>query len=227
MKPTWNIIGVLTWTAVLVGLILWLQHRNNEAIDSLQSALTEQSAQTTYWKTEAGKTVSSKPAAEIYPKNLENSYPELKKSLQDMKIQIRDLRAVLSATIEARGEGVLQVIHDTITAPAGRQAIDSLFIDDTYLRLGARITPGGVNTYSYTYTDSLTFAIHSKRKWFLGSETLYGDLMFQNPAAKALNQTSILIKKHDKRFVLSAGINYSIDGKLLPGVHVGYALIKL
>jgi hypothetical protein len=223
MKPFtfWTPLGL---ALIVVALAFWIIHQGVK-LDSLESLAREKDAKITYWQTEAGKIVSSKPAAEIYPKNLENSYPELKKSMQDMKIQIRDLRAVLSAQVEAKGQGIATVVNDTIYFPGGRiEARDSLSAKDRYLDLRIAVPGGG---FRYSYRDSLTFALHSKRKWFLGNKQLYGDISFANPHMKAVNQTSILIKERDRRFVLSAGVNYSpFDGRVLPGVHCGYALFK-
>ena len=224
MKPPWNIIAALIWTAVVIGLILWLQHRHNETVNSLESVIREKEGKITYWKTEAGKTVSSKPAAEVLPSDVAKAYPELVEELKkELRIEVKQLRAVLSAAIEARGEGVVRIMHDTVRVTTGTGSSDSLFVNDGYLSLRAAI-PG---RYRYTYKDSLLWAVYDKKKWLLGNSRLYGDFRLSNPNAKALNQTSILIKKRDKRFVISAGVSYSIDGRLLPGVHCGFALIRL
>ena len=81
--------------------------------------------------------------------------------------------------------------------------------------------------YVYTYSDTLQYAFHVKKKWFLGNEQLYGSGMLSNPNAKITNSTSVLIKDYrDKRFYLGAGMSYDINGNFVPSIQIGYSIYK-
>lgn len=211
-------------TLVLIGaLLLWQQDRTKRF--SAESALTEQQAKTIYWQTEAGKTVSSKPAAEITKADLQEHYQDIAAELKDMKIKLNQVKAVLKATIEASGEGVGLIVHDTVLLATGPESRDSLVTNDGYLNHRIAANNAG---YKYTYRDSILFALVRKRKGWFGKESLYGEVKMSNPASRSIGQTSILIRERQKRFNVSVGAGYDpFSNSVRPGVFIGYSLIKL
>ena len=62
----------LALAVAILGFSIWLQRRYQDQVDSLNSIIREQEAIITYLKTESGKTVSTKPAAEITKEDLEH-----------------------------------------------------------------------------------------------------------------------------------------------------------
>jgi hypothetical protein len=217
--------------AILFGLVVYLLIRLETLsgqLESKTSALEEKEAVLKVWETKSGKTATEKVTAEVSKSDLKEHYPELTKELADLKIQIRQLRGILTTTIEAKGKGEVIIVRDTIrVAGAVPVVLDSIKINDGYLRFKGQ-SKAGMFGYAYTYADSITFAIHSKKRWFLGSEKLYGTGKLQNPNAKITNQTSLVIKNRDKRWNVSAGVGYDFYGKrIVPTVYAGYSLIKL
>jgi uncharacterized protein DUF6549 len=219
--------------ALLIMVLIFLYAWNlRSKLESATSVLQEKDAQLTYFKANSGKTVSEKPGAEISRQDFEKHYSDLAADLKDLKVKIRSLNAVFKAAIEAKGEGVVTIVRDTVRLPGYIPFImDSVFIDDSYLKLKAQIIPGTFESklsYSYTYQDSIVMAIAGKRKWFLGNERLYGSARMSNPNARSLSQTAVLLKQRDKRFVISLGANYDpFSNRVSPGIHCGWALIKL
>jgi len=211
--------------ALLIVVLLFLYAWNlRSKLESATSVLQEKEAQIGYFKANSGKVVAEKPAAQISKADLKEHYADLSKDLRDMKIKLSRLDAILKAAIEAKGEGVVTIVRDTVRVPGMPQALsDSLFIDDGYLSLKAAI-PG---RYRYFYQDSIVMAISGKKKWVFGNEVLYGSARLSNPNARATSLTSVLMKHRDKRFVISLGANYDpFSNRLSPGIHAGYALIK-
>lgn len=221
-----TLLIVAALVMVIVYLMFRLQGKSNQ-LDSANSALTEKEATIREFRTVQGKTATEKVTAEVSKSDLKEHYPELTKELADLKIQVRQLRGILTTTIEAKGKGEVIIVRDTIrVAGAVPVVLDSVKINDGYLRFKGQ-AKNGMFGYAYTYADSITFAVHTKKRWFLGSEKLYGTGKLQNPNAKITNQTSLVIKNRDKRWNVSAGVGYDFYGKrVVPTVYAGYSLIK-
>jgi len=224
-KPALITVGVLL---ILCGYLFWRLETKSRQLESKTSALEEKEATIREFRTASGRTATEKPTAEISNADFEKHYADIVKDLrQDMDIKLRNVVGVLKAEIEAQGKGELILVRDTIRVPgAVPMVLDSAFIDDGYLKLKGGITARTFG-YNYNYSDSLIFAVHSSRKWFLGNEKLVGTGRLSNPNAKITNQTSIVIRKRDKRFVISAGVGYNpFTNQVVPSVHAGYALFK-
>jgi len=214
--------------ALLIMVLLFLYAWNlRSKLERSESILTEKESQITYFKSQSGKTVSEKPAAEISKSDLEKHYSDIAADLRDMKIKFSRLEAVSKAAIEAKGEGVVTIVRDTIPVPGSVPVIlDSVFITDGWLDLRGGIK-GQRFGYTYSYQDSIVMAISGKRKWFLGNERLYGSARVSNPNARATSLTSVLLKHRDKRFVISLGANYDpFTNRFSPGIHAGWSLLK-
>lgn len=227
-----DLILWLLMMAVILGLAAFGIYLGMK-LDSAQSLIREKDAKIEYWKTESGKTVSSKPAAEITKADLKEHYQDLAADLKDMQIKLNQVKAVLKASLEAKGSGVIKVVHDTIVVSlAGTDtsaAVDSLFIDDGYLHLKGFITRSAGSMYSYTYQDSILFAMVRKRKGLglFRKSILYGQVRMSNPNSRAVGQTSILISERPKRFYIGVGASYNpFTNRLEPGVQAGYRLIQ-
>jgi hypothetical protein len=224
-----DVILWLLMMAVILGLAAFGIYLGMK-LDSAQSLIREKDAKIEYWKTESGKTVSSKPAAEITKADLKEHYKDVVADLKDMQIKLNQVKAVLKATLEAKGSGVIKVVHDTIVVSlAGTDtstAVDSLYIDDGYLDLKGFITRSAGSMYSYTYQDSILFALVRKRKGLFGKKELYGQVRMSNPNSRAVGQTSILIRERPKRFYIGAGVNYDpFQNRITPGIQAGWRLI--
>lgn len=217
----------LLMMAVILGLAAFGIYLGMK-LDSAQSLIREKDAKIEYWKTESGKTVSSKPAAEITKADLEQHYADLAETLKrDMEIKLNRLTAVLNARIEAVGHGVPVIVRDTIRLPGGAvMSSDSLFVRDGFLDFRSSISFTEDAGYKYTYSDSILFALVRKRKGLFGKSTLYGQVRMSNPNSRAVGQTSILISERPKRFYIGAGVNYDpFQNRITPGIQAGWRLI--
>lgn len=228
MKASFYIFLIM---AGVIAFLLWRLNRVAAARDSANSALTEKSDSIRYFRSESGKIVAEKAAAEISQQDFERHYADLAKVLQaDFRIRIKQAVAVLQAEIQANGAGVVMVVRDTVRLPGAVPVVrDSFTIDDGYLQLGGRLVPGQKVKYSYQYGDSLIFAADRRKKWLYGKETLYGSVRLSNPNARALRQTAIFIdERRQKRWGLSVGAYYDpFRNQWGPSVNVGYTLIRL
>jgi hypothetical protein len=213
------------FVAMVVSVLGWIDTRDKML--SAQSSLSEKEATIREFRTAQGKTATEKVTAEVSKSDLKDHYPEVTKELADLKIQLRNLKGVLTASIAANGKGEVIIVRDTIrVAGAFPVVLDSVKINDGYLRFKGQ-AKNGMFGYAYSYADSITFAVHTKKRWFLGSEKLYGTGKLQNPNAKITNQTSLVIKNRDKRWNVSAGVGYDFYGKrVVPTVYAGYSLIR-
>lgn len=211
---------------IILALAAWSIHQGIK-LDSAESVIREKDAKIDYWRTEAGKTVSSKPAAEITKADLQEHYHDVAADLKDMQIKLNQVKAVLRAVVEAKGEGIVRIIRDTVRVATGLESRDSLFVDDGFLDFRSSISFTEDAGYKYTYQDSILFALVRKKKGLFGKKELYGQVRMSNPSSRAIGQTSILISERQKRFYVGVGASYNpFTNQLEPGVQAGYKLIS-
>lgn len=221
---TWYLIAAL---AMVIAFLFWRLSVVNRKLESSAGVLQEREAQITHFKAQSGKTVGEKPAAEISKADLQKHYADITAELQDMKVEVSRLRTAVRVQFQAIGKGEAIIVRDTIRLPGLQdQATDSVFVNDGYLSLKARIGPAF--RYQYAYQDSVIVAVSGKKKWLFGNEVLQGSVKFGNPNARAISQTAVVLQgARDKRFVISAGVSYDPFGnRFVPAVHAGYALFK-
>jgi hypothetical protein len=214
--------------AGVIAFLIWRLNRVSSARDSANSALTEKSDSIRYFRSESGKQVAVKSAAEITKADLKSHYQDLASDLQDMKIKLNSVRAVLKAVVQSQGQGVVTIVHDTVRVPGVAPVVlDSILINDSWLRLSGRLHNSEFR-YKYSYSDSIVMAISRKRKGWFGKDYLIGSARLSNPSARVINQTSILIKHpRDKRFNVSIGAGYDpFTNQVRPGLYIGYSLLK-
>lgn len=218
--------------ALVIAFLIWRLSVVNRKLERSESVLIEKTDTIRYFKAKSGKIVAEKAGAEITKEDLKDHYQDLAADLQDMKVKLNSVRAVLKAVVQSQGQGKALIVRDTIQLPGYIPFIqDSVFIDDSYLKLRAQIIPGTRDSYlayRYTYQDTIVMSISGKKKWLFGKETLIGSARLSNPSAKVTNMTSVLIKQpRDKRFVISAGLIYDpFSSRFAPGLSCGYALLK-
>lgn len=218
---------LLASMALVIAFLIWRLSVVNRKLDSSAGVLQEKEAQITYFKAQSGKIVAEKPAAEVSKADLQKHHASLSAELQDMKVELSRLRTAVKVQFQAIGKGEAIIVRDTIRLPGLQaQATDSVFVNDGYLSLKARI--GDKFRYQYGYQDSVIVAVSGKKKWIFGNEALQGKVKFGNPNARAISQTAVVLQgARDKRFVLSVGLNYDpFTNTFAPGVHCGWALIK-
>lgn len=221
-------LSIIVGLLLLIAFLFWRISVVNRKLDSSAGVLQEKEAQITYFKAQSGKTVGAKPAAEVSKADLQKHYATLTADLRDMKVELSRLRTAVRVQFQAIGRGEAIIVRDTIRLPGlQNEATDSVFVNDGYLSLKARI--GDKFRYQYTYQDSVIVAVSGKKKWLFGKEVLQGSVKFGNPNARAINQTAVVLQgARDKRFVISAGLNYNpFTNTFAPGVHCGFALLKL
>lgn len=220
----WYLLAIF---ALVIAFLLWRDSRKTAERDSLRSALREKEDTIRYFKTESGKTAATKITAEVSKDDLQDHYPEIVAELKDLKIQVKNVRAVLKATIEAKGEGIPIIIRDTVRVATELKSRDSLFVNDGYLNFRSSISFTEDAGYKYTYQDSILFALVRKRKGLFGKKELFGQVRMSNHNSRSVGQTSILISERPKRFYVGAGVSYNpFTNSFAPSVHAGYSLIR-
>jgi hypothetical protein len=215
----------------VICVFLYLHIRNqNDKIASRDSVIQEKEAEIAYRKTESGRIMSEKVAAEVTAKDLATAYPKAVAELkEEFGIRLKDIKAYVRNEIQAQGKGEGTTINnyyeDSTKTTRFRQ---EMRIDDGYLRMEAVILDTNRYTYSYLYSDTITTVLSAKRKWFLGNEKIVATSSLRNPNARVTGTTNILINdRRDKRWVISAGVYYDPFRQTYgASVNFGYALIK-
>lgn len=230
----WPYLVIAVLTLALIVLYSAYQGQKMTA-ESRHSIIMEQNAQIEYRKTKEGQIIADKVAAEARAADLEDAYPRLAKVLtEQMDIKLKNLRTSIQAEFEALNSGTSTVIRDTIYREGKSVGIQkSVKIDDGYLRMIGILIPSNSTElekmdWNYSYQDSVTIALHVKKKWLFGKETLYSSIMLKNPNAKVVNSTTVQIKgARDKRFNISVGVSYDpFRNQFGPSISAGYALFK-
>ena len=229
-KPNLTLISVLI-ASVLIICLLYNKNMKSQAREiKLTSIIKEKTDSIRHRKNKDGQTVSEKSAASVTPKQFEEAYADLAKELnRQFDVKIKDLRAVIKAEFEARGEGNAVTNYYNVYDSLQRDTVKAINfkVDDGYLDLDATILPSR-SPYKYVYGDTLSYGFVAKKKWLLGREQLYGFGGLRNPNAKIIAATNVLIDSYrDKRWVVSAGVSYlPLTNQVQPSVTVGYALFK-
>lgn len=228
LKPTLQVIFAL---AVFL-LVIWLIHEvrtYKKKEESYRSIIKEKDAIISYRENKEGKLIAEKDAAVGSYKQLAEAYPQIAESIQkDFDIKLKNLKAYMQAEFEVHASGNSTITHNYYTDSAGNKVeYFKLKASDGYLDFNADVYSPKNAPYTYSYTDSIQYTISTDKKWFLGNERLLASGKLSNPGAKITNTTSYLVENYkDKRFYLGAGMSYGLDGRFVPSIHIGYALIK-
>jgi hypothetical protein len=234
LQKYWHLVVIAILAFALFVVYDWGRGQQMTA-ESRGSIIREQNAELEYRKSKEGKIIAEKEAAVAQVKDLKEAYPRLAKLLtEQMDIRLKNLRTSIQAEFQALNSGTSNIIRDTIFKEGKPVAfVDSVKVDDGYLNLDGILNPSNSGElksldWKYSYQDSVTIALHVKKKWFLGKETLYSSFMLQNPNAKVINSTSTQVQTYrDKRWVISAGAYYDpFRDQWGASVHFGRALFK-
>lgn len=223
----------ITAIVILAGVVFLLFDRvqkSNEKIKHQQSVISEKDAEIQYRLNEVGQLIASKAAAELTTRELAQYYPtivdELKKQFD---IKIKDVKVYMRHEFEARSKGTAAVTnYYNIKDSTGQYPKWKLKVDDGYLSFNATVYDSLNAPYKYTYIDTITTVVATKKKWILGSEKLLASSSFKNKNARITGSTNLLIDSYrDKRWVVSAGVSYlPFTNQFQPSITIGYALIK-
>lgn len=222
------VISVLLFTS------LWFYNRSQKLSalnDNQESIIAEKNDSIRYHINDKGRIVADKLAAEATSKQIAEAYPQLEKELKDaFDLKLRDLRVFIKNEIQATGQGKSTVVNNYYTDSLGNKVeYRDVKFNDGYLKFESSVFEGlDFGDAKYVYTDTITTTISSAKKWFLGKETLRAQSALNNPNAKVINTTNILINNYrDKRFCVYVGPGYDfLNNQLTLNVGVGYALIK-
>lgn len=213
---------------ILLLVILWDKYQGQKmTAESRGSIIKEQNAELTYRKTKEGQLIADKVAAEARTQDLQEAYPRLAKVLADqMDVRLKNLKTAIQAEFRAINTGTAVLVRDTIIIEGKVVPVDSVSINDGFLAFRGELRRDKF-AWDYSYQDSVTIALHVKKKWFLGKETLYSSIMLKNPNAKVTNSTTVQVKEFkDKRWVLSVGASYDpFSNTVRPGVMFGWRVI--
>lgn len=219
--------------ACLLGLGFFFYDRwqkLREVNQQKDSIIAEQNDTIRHRINQFGKVVAEKLAAQATARQLAEAYPQLEKELKDeFDIKIRDLKSYIRNEITARGQGQASVTNNYYIDSLGNKiATRDLRFNDGYLDFRSTIDSTSLANSVYIYTDTIVTAIHSKKKWFLGSEKLFASSMLKNPNARVSASTNLLVDDYrDKRFVIYVGAGYDpFNNRPVISAGIGYAIFK-
>jgi len=229
MKKDLTYLIVIAALAVVIYILFTRNQINAGNLHRATTIIQEQQAEISYRKDNEGRIIADKVAAEATAKQLAESYPSLANTLiKDFDIKLKNLRTVIQAEIRASGNGTGIIVRDTIYRDSViANVVDSIFASDQYLRFKGQVSKEGF-AWNYTYSDSLIFATHVKKKWIFGNEQLFVSGRLSNPSAKFTKQTAIRMENYrDKRFSVMAGALYDpFNNRVSVGVGIGFSLWK-
>lgn len=218
-------------TALIISL-MWgvYTHLQKKQLDSeYSSIIREKNSEIVYHKNKEGKLIAEKEQAVATIEKFTEFYnDELVQLRKDFNVKDKELRQYIKAEFAANNKGTSSVINNNYYDSATNRTVEArdFSIQDGYLDLSALVLPDRAK-WSYSYGDTLSIIGKAKKKWFLGKETYFVDAMFRNPNAKVTSMTNVRIDEFkDKRWVIGAGAAISIDGRLAPGLFVGYSIFK-
>lgn len=219
--------------ALLIGLIFFFYDRwraSSDIAHERESIINEQNDEIEYRKTKEQRLIADKKAAEITTSELAKAYPKFAEEIKkEFDIKLKYVRAYIRSEFQSHGTGNSVVTNNHYYDSLGNRVdYRDVKVDDGYLVFQARVYDSLNSPYEYTYQDSISTVVSTKKKWLFGSEQLYASSKLSNQNAKVTGMTNVLIKSHrDKRWVISAGVAYNpFDNSFYPAVHAGYALIK-
>lgn len=232
MKPLHSYIAIAI--LLLICGFLYRELRKKSAENNRKdSIISEKTDSIHHFKTESGRQAVEKSAAIATTSEFEEAYPELLAELKDLKVKVKDLRAIVQVGFQAEGSGTM-IVRDTVYQDSVRYK--EIYMDDGYLKFGTmwpdmangRMDKNLPGLYRYTYRDTLTYGFRTERKWFLGKERLYGFGGLKNPQANIRSATNVLIEDYkDKRFSIGPYVGYGLIGNRIDfGVSVQYAVWK-
>lgn len=238
--------------AVLAFLLFRSCDQATEVRDSLSSIIESREGEVRYLKTELGKTISEKQAAEVSAHQFKEHYKKDLKRLEDeFNVRLKRIKVFATAPIQIDGEGLSFIVEDPADTSSldfsgsnvlslgnlklgnlklGNGSSSHLRFSDKYLSFNVDISEGREGGYksTYTYRDTISYVLHVKKRWIFGKERLYGSWMFENPNAVALNPESVVIEEYkDKRFAVTVGPYFDpFRGNYGVSVGLGWTLIK-
>jgi hypothetical protein len=217
----------LSGMLALLGTALIKLKKENDYKESVISELTDSIR---YSKTNEGKVIAEKSAALLSHNDVSQAYPSVLKKLEEMDIRLKNMRAYMQSQFSAHGSGQGTINNHFHVDSTGRQVRFKEFsMNDGYLFFRTTLYDSLLqSTYDYSYTDTITTVIRSKKKWFLGNEKLYASSVLQNPNAKVTGATNLLIDSYkDKRWYVGVGASYNpLTNTFGPSVNAGYILFK-
>ena len=228
----------LAFLAIIAALLLvlaFLADRLRKASDKnerYESVIKEKDAIIEYRTNEHGRIVAEKDAAILTTHEFMKFYADDVNNIKkDFDIKIKNLKGYIKAEFSAQGSGEGSITNNYYIDSTGRQVRERKFhFTDGYLEFKSTIFDSLKTAFSeYTYTDTLSYVFHTKKKWLFGDEQLYGAGQLANKNAKITAATNVLIKDYkDKRWVISAVVSYVPFGpyKVQPTVSFGYAIFK-
>lgn len=218
------IIAVLV---VLCGIIWTAFHKLKRQNDNYSTVIAEQQDSIRYERTASGRERAEKLAAQATAKQFQEAYPLLADRIaKEFDIKLKNMKVFIENKFTAHGTGEGTVVNN-LYGPDGYVRKEATF-GDYYMRGKLSFLDSTRFTWEYTYSDTISTVVDSKKKWFLGKERLYATSVLQNKQATITGSTSVLIDSYkDKRFVIYVGVGYDpFINKPTANVGFGYALFK-
>lgn len=221
---------IIASLVIVMFLFIMVTENKSNRIKALEFKLSKSTQEVEYLKSETGNLLARARAAEVRADDFKRIYPEIANTLmEDFDVRVKDLKAFIRSEISvvSSGDGTITNNHYYVTSKGDSVRYSEFSMNDGYLRMSASLFDSLHSPYRYEYTDTISVAVHTKKKWFLGKETLYTTSTLANPSARVVGGTSVLVNDYrDKRFGLGIGVYYVPNMGTRIGFGLQYNLIK-
>jgi hypothetical protein len=216
---------------IVVIVLLWLLYaawqKQKQKNEHYELIIAEQKDSIHHSRTETGRERAEKLAAIASAKQFQEAYPKFAERVaREFDVKLKDMKVFIENKFTAHGSGEGDVVTN-IYGPNGYVRKEAAF-GDRYLKAKLAFVDSTRFLYTYSYSDTISTVVDSKKKWFLGKERLYATSILQNKNASVTGSTSVLIDTYrDKRFVVYVGIGYDpLNNRPVVSGGIGYALFK-
>lgn len=234
-------IGVGLTALLAIGVIFYLLRQHKAETDGLNSLIEADKGQIAYHQNRARESIAQSVQARVSLQEYKDAHAtEVAAILKQFDIRQGQLTSFLKASFQAQDKGV-SVVHDAVTIhPTAKDSLASkvlepsapfFVINDKFLNLSGQIKQGDFFQeveWEYTYTDTISFLGHVKRKNLFAKQTYWVDGLIKNPKAKITSMRDIQITQFkDKRFSVGPGILLDpFSMRLVVGIGVQYSIFK-
>ena len=207
-----NWIRVVLVTIILISLCVnFVQCKNNKIANANIEALN--SDLSTY-ELDNGQLVTTSKALEFDKKMLEDLVISKDAELEEMYNKFSKIKSVTKSTTEIIIDSIPVPFEVPVPCDFERSAS---VIDDNY-SFDYAVNQNGLKIRNLSIPDSVSIIVGTKRKWFLGKETQYIDIMHSNPNIKESSLQHYEIKDKKKW--------YQTDGAKIGGSVILFEVLK-
>lgn len=209
-KINWIKLSVIL--LLLVSICLnFVQCENSK---TAYATIEAQNSEISTYKLKNGQLVSSKKTAILTEKQLKNQIASKDKELQELTKKFSEVKSVTKSVTETKIDSVL--VPFEVKVPCNFDRSDSVI--NKHYSFDYAVNQNGLKIKNLTIPDSIYIVTGTKRKWFLGKETLVIDITHSNPNIKETSLQHYEIQNPKKW--------YQTDGAKMGGAIIIFEVVK-